>query len=112
MYESNSRFVTKTLYKSYPRVVHFLERVVSDGSQEDDSLDGSSSIARHQLDANHLAVPDEDVAEHFVEVVHHETDVRIGHLLAVSLRVHLSPAWRRVHLSFNEINQYYLQYDY
>lgn len=33
-----------------------------------------------------------------VEVVDHEADVRVGHLLALALRVHLAPAGRRVHL--------------
>lgn len=35
---------------------------------------------------------------HLIEVIDHEADVRVGHLLALALRVHLAAAGRRVHL--------------
>lgn len=35
---------------------------------------------------------------YLIEVVDHEADVGVGHLLPLTLCIHLTPRWRRVHL--------------
>ena len=47
-------------------------------------------IRRRQLDADALAVPDDEVVKDLVKVVDGEGDVGVGHLLRVPLALHLA----------------------
>lgn len=65
---------------AYPRVVDPGEDVVADGAEEDDSLRGAASAARHQFHAHHLPIAHHDVAEHL-----HHTHTHIIHLVYVRI---------------------------
>ena len=82
----------------FPGVVHALHGLVGHACAEEDDVDALGVVPGGELDAETLAVPDDDVVEHVLEVVDGEADVRVGHLLALGLALHLAAARRRVHL--------------
>jgi len=48
---------------TYPGIVNLLERLISDGAEEDYALEGSVSVLSHQFHTHHLAVPHHNVCK-------------------------------------------------
>ncbi len=64
-----------------------LDRFVGNGRGEENSVDDRLvlGVGGRQLDADGLAVADDDLVEDLVKVVNRKADVRISHLFRVTL---------------------------
>ena len=64
-----------------------LNRFIRNGSREENGVDDRLMlrVGGRQLDADRLAVADDDLVEDLVEVVDGKADVRIRHLFGVTL---------------------------
>jgi hypothetical protein len=67
--------------------VDSLDRFVGNGRGEENSVDDRLvlGVGGRQLDADGLAVADDDLVEDLVKVVNRKADVRISHLFRVTL---------------------------
>lgn len=84
--------------QTHPGIVDLFQCIVTNRAQKYHTLNATIPVGSNQLHTDHFAIPYENIVENFIEVVHHEANVRIGDLLAFAFSVHLPPTWRSVHL--------------